>query len=173
MQQYRGRVHQAFPDMGPAFNERKAAWRRVWGQWQAAGSPSDRQDRLIVWLAEAIRSTTPGKIGPLPADPAFFPQGQAPPAVAKEPTRPAERPREAPQKPPKDVAAAKPVARPAAAKRAMEQPPRLSAPAALYSEAGPEGRGAAAPANRSGPRRAVAPAGRRRTGARLPVHKES
>ncbi len=126
VQQYRSGVYRAFPDKGPAFNDRKAAWYRVWGLWQAAGSPNDQQDRLIVWLARAIASTAPGKIGPLPADPTFFPQGQVPQAVAKAPTGPAETPA-APQKPAKDVAAA--IA--ATAKKAMEQPPRLPEPPAI------------------------------------------
>ena len=140
VQQYRSRVYQAFPDKGTAFDDRKAAWYRVWGLWQAAGSPSDQQDRLIAWLSGAIRGTAAEKTGPLPADPTFFPQGQVPQAVAKEPVPPAEKTAAAPQKPAKDVAAALA----AAAKKAMEQPPRLPAPPAIALK--PDRRAAEIPA---------------------------
>ncbi|MGA2066317.1 MAG: hypothetical protein ABSG86_15180 [Thermoguttaceae bacterium] len=82
VRQYRLLVQQSFHDQPAGFVARREAWFRVWSRWEAAGSLPDQQDRLIDWLEAAIRSSRPGAIAPLPADPRFGPV--APPGpVAK------------------------------------------------------------------------------------------
>jgi hypothetical protein len=39
--------------------------------WEKAGSPPEQQDRLIDWLADAIKASTKASTGPLPPDPKF------------------------------------------------------------------------------------------------------
>ncbi len=86
--QYRSQVYETFHDQGQPFHERQEAWYQVWDKWQQAGSPVDQQDRLMDWLAGAIRNSAADKIGPLPVTPQFAAQREPPtlptlPPIAK------------------------------------------------------------------------------------------
>ena len=71
VQKYRGQVYKTFQGQGPTFTERQEAWYRVWGLWEAAGSPADQRNRLIAWFEGGIRNSMPGKISPLAPRPQF------------------------------------------------------------------------------------------------------
>ena len=64
--------------------DRQEAWYRIWSAWEKAGSPPEQQDRLMDWLADAIKASSQGTIGPLPADPKFASDEElVPEALAK------------------------------------------------------------------------------------------
>ena len=93
VERYHSQVYQSFE--GPGLTERKEAWYRVWEAWEAAGSPSDQRDRLMAWLDGGIRSSMPGKIGPLPADPTFTSREPPSKSARKKVTPPTATPAEA------------------------------------------------------------------------------
>lgn len=77
VRQFRVRVYQTFRLNRDRFTQRRLAWDRVQGLWEAAGGPTEQQHRLIDWLQLAIRNSSPASIGPLPADPVFEPRKSA------------------------------------------------------------------------------------------------
>ncbi len=85
VRQYRAEVYETFGRKAATLVERQEAWYRVWKLWEAAGSRPEQQDRLIDWLAAAIRCSVRESIAPLPPDPKFgeMPE-RRPPAGKKE-----------------------------------------------------------------------------------------
>ncbi len=71
VRQYRAEVYKTFHERPRNLVDRQEAWYRIWSLWQKAGSPPEQQDRLMDWLAEAIKVSGKDSIGPLPADPIF------------------------------------------------------------------------------------------------------
>jgi hypothetical protein len=89
VQSYCSQIYLTFEGQGPTLAERREAWYRVYGLWEAAGSPSDQRDRLIAWLEGGIHSSLPGKIAPLPPDPTFTPRESPSKLARKKATTPA------------------------------------------------------------------------------------
>jgi hypothetical protein len=71
VRQYRSEVYETFQKRPRELMDRQDAWYRIWSLWEKAGSPPEQQDRLMDWLADAIRASGKDAIGPLPADPKF------------------------------------------------------------------------------------------------------
>ena len=71
--EYRIVVYRTFRQRRVEHNRRRRAWDRVLALWRAAGSPPDQRPKLIGWLRSAKRSSSPGVVGLLPADPEFQP----------------------------------------------------------------------------------------------------
>jgi hypothetical protein len=82
VREYRRRLmaQATFPEPSASFLERREAWFRVWSRWEAAGSPAERQDRLIDWLEAAIKASAQSPMDALPADPRFGDVPALPPA---------------------------------------------------------------------------------------------
>ncbi len=78
---YRTQVSDNFRTLGKEFFDRQEAWFRIWSAWEKAGSLPEQQDHLMDWLAEAIRTSSKGSLGPLPADPKFGPDIELVPAA--------------------------------------------------------------------------------------------
>ena len=70
---YRTAVYDNFRQQGKELVDRQEAWYRIWSAWEKAGSPPEQQDRLMDWLADAIKASSKESLGPLPADPKFGP----------------------------------------------------------------------------------------------------
>lgn len=68
---FRIRVYDTFRQERDVFARRGAAWNHVLSSWEAAGGRFEQQGTLIDWLQAAIRSSTPGAVGPLPPVPDF------------------------------------------------------------------------------------------------------
>jgi hypothetical protein len=71
VRRYRGLVFDAFHKQLDVYGQRQQAWLDTHLDWKLAGSRFEQQDKLIDWLELAIRSVTPGAIGPIPAKPYF------------------------------------------------------------------------------------------------------
>ena len=71
VRQYRSEVYETFRKRPRDLVDRQEAWYRIWSLWEKAGSPPEQQDRLMDWLADAIKASTKDSIGPLPPDPKF------------------------------------------------------------------------------------------------------
>ncbi|MGO9115269.1 MAG: hypothetical protein ACLP9L_39150 [Thermoguttaceae bacterium] len=71
VRQYRSEVYETFRKQPRDMVDRQEAWYRIWSLWEKAGSPPEQQDRLMDWLADAIKASTKDSISPLPADPKF------------------------------------------------------------------------------------------------------
>ncbi len=71
VRQYRLDVYETFRKRPRDLVDRQEAWYRIWSLWEKAGSPPDQQDRLMDWLAAAIKVSSQDSVGPLPADPKF------------------------------------------------------------------------------------------------------
>ena len=71
VRQYRTDVYETFGKRPKELVDRQEAWYRIWSLWEKAGSPPEQQDRLMDWLAGAIKASAKDSIGPLPPDPAF------------------------------------------------------------------------------------------------------
>ena len=71
VRQYRSDVYETFPKRPRDLVDRQEAWYRIWSLWEKAGSPPEQQDRLMDWLADAIKASAKDSIGPLPPDPKF------------------------------------------------------------------------------------------------------
>ncbi len=71
VRQYRTEVYDTFGKRPRDLVDRQEAWYRIWSLWEKAGSPPEQQDRLMDWLADAIKASAKDAIGPLPADPKF------------------------------------------------------------------------------------------------------
>ncbi len=100
VRQYRSTVYDTFQKRPRDMVDRQEAWYRIWSLWEISGSPPEQQDRLMDWLADAIKASTKDSIGPLPHDPRFgvdvplvpeqlVKQLTQPPAGKPEGTRPA------------------------------------------------------------------------------------
>ena len=74
MRQYRSDVYDNFRQRPKAMVDRQEAWYRIWSQWEKAGSPPEQQDRLMDWLAAAIKVSSKNAIAALPPDPVFDPK---------------------------------------------------------------------------------------------------
>lgn len=68
---YREDVYKNFGQRQQELVHRQEAWYRVWSAWEKAGSLPEQQDRLMDWLAAAIKASSQGTLGRLPADPRF------------------------------------------------------------------------------------------------------
>jgi hypothetical protein len=68
---YRTQVYENFRQRGTELVDRQEAWYRIWSAWEKAGSPPEQQDRLMDWLADAIKASSKDSLRPLPADPKF------------------------------------------------------------------------------------------------------
>ena len=102
VRQYRKAVYNRYQTQPREMQQRQEAWFRVWSAWEAAGSPANQQDRLLDWLADAIRTTSHETVDRLPADPKFGPGAErAPegPQVAKLTPVPQRTPSRAPSPP--------------------------------------------------------------------------
>ena len=71
VRQYRSEVYETFRKQPRDLVDRQEAWYRIWSPWEKAGSPPEQQDRLMDWLADAVKASTKDSIGPLPPDPKF------------------------------------------------------------------------------------------------------
>ena len=71
VRQYRSDVYETFRKRPRDMVDRQEAWYRIWSLWEKAGSPPEQQDRLMDWLADAIKASTKDSIAPLPPDPKF------------------------------------------------------------------------------------------------------
>jgi hypothetical protein len=71
VRQYRTEVYETFGKRPTDLVDRQEAWYRIWSKWEKAGSPPQQQDRLMDWLADAIKASSKGSIRPLPPDPKF------------------------------------------------------------------------------------------------------
>ena len=71
VRQYRAEVYDTFRKEPRDMVDRQEAWYRIWSQWEKSGSPPEQQDRLMDWLADAIKASTKDSIAPLPPDPKF------------------------------------------------------------------------------------------------------
>jgi hypothetical protein len=100
VRQYRSQAYDTFGKRPRDLVDRQEAWYRIWSAWEKAGSPPEQQDRLMDWLAGAIKVSSKDAIGPLPADPKFgddvelvseqfVKQLAQPPAARPDGTRPA------------------------------------------------------------------------------------
>ncbi len=78
---YRTQVYENFRQQGKELVDRQEAWYRIWSAWEKAGSPPEQQDRLMDWLADAIKASSKESLGPLPADPKFGPDIELVPAA--------------------------------------------------------------------------------------------
>ena len=82
---YRAAVYENFKQSEHEFVRRRDAWFRIWSAWEKAGSPPEQQDRLMDWLAAAIKASSKTALGPLPADPRFGPDVElVPEALVKQ-----------------------------------------------------------------------------------------
>jgi hypothetical protein len=81
---YRTKVYDSFHRRGKELVDRQEAWYRIWSAWEKAGSPPEQQDRLMDWLADAIKASSKDTLGPLPADPKFGPDVELVPAALVE-----------------------------------------------------------------------------------------
>ncbi|MEI8372874.1 MAG: hypothetical protein WCJ35_08575 [Planctomycetota bacterium] len=71
VRQYRSDVYETFRKQPRDLVDRQEAWYRIWSLWEKAGSPPEQQDRLMDWLADAIKASNKASISSLPADPKF------------------------------------------------------------------------------------------------------
>jgi hypothetical protein len=71
VRQYRWQVYETFHKQPRDMVDRQDAWYRIWSLWEKSGSPPEQQDRLMDWLADAIKASAKDSIGQLPADPKF------------------------------------------------------------------------------------------------------
>ena len=71
VRQYRAEVYDTFHTRPRDMVDRQEAWYRIWSLWEKSGSPPEQQDRLMDWLADAIKVSGKDSIGPLPPDPKF------------------------------------------------------------------------------------------------------
>jgi hypothetical protein len=71
VRQYRAEVYDTFRKQPHDMVDRQEAWYRIWSLWEKSGSPPEQQDRLMDWLADAIKASTKDSIRPLPPDPKF------------------------------------------------------------------------------------------------------
>lgn len=71
VREYRSDVYDTFRKRPHDLVDRQDAWFRIWSLWEKAGSPPEQQDRLMDWLADAIKVSAKDAIGPLPPDPKF------------------------------------------------------------------------------------------------------
>jgi len=89
VRQYRSDVYETFRKQPRDLVDRQEAWYRIWSLWEKAGSPPEQQDRLMDWLAEAIKASSKDSIRSLPADPKFGDDVQlVPELLVKQLTRP-------------------------------------------------------------------------------------
>ena len=102
VRQYRLVVYETFHKRPRDMVDRQESWYRIWSLWEKSGSPPEQQDRLMDWLADAIKASAKDSIGPLPPDPKFgdedalvpeqlVKQLTQPPAARPDETRPAVR----------------------------------------------------------------------------------
>ena len=94
-------VYETFRKQPRDMVDRQEAWYRIWSLWEKAGSPPEQQDRLMDWLADAIKASAKDSIGPLPPDPKFGDEVElVPEQLVKQLTQPpAARPRSKPSGP--------------------------------------------------------------------------
>ncbi len=78
---YRTKVYDNFSKRENELIDRQEAWYRIWSAWEKAGSPPEQQDRLMDWLAAAIKASSKESLGPLPVDPKFGPDVELVPEV--------------------------------------------------------------------------------------------
>ncbi len=71
VRQYRSEAYETFHKRPRDLVDREDAWYRIWSLWEKAGSPPEQQDRLLNWLADAIKASSKDSIGPLPPDAKF------------------------------------------------------------------------------------------------------
>ena len=71
VRQYRSKVYDTFQKQPRDLVDRQEAWYRIWSLWEKSGSPPEQQDRLLDWLADAIKASSKDSVGPLPPDPRF------------------------------------------------------------------------------------------------------
>ena len=71
VRQYRSEVYETFHKRPRDMVDRQESWYRIWSLWEKSGSPPEQQDRLMDWLADAIKASAKDSIGPLPPDPKF------------------------------------------------------------------------------------------------------
>ncbi len=55
VRQYRAEVYDTFHKQPRDMVDRQDAWYRIWSLWEKSGSPPEQQDRLMDWLADAIK----------------------------------------------------------------------------------------------------------------------
>ena len=67
VRQYRAEVYGTFDKQPRELVDRQEAWYRIWSLWEKAGSPPEQQDRLMDWLADAIKASTKDSIRPAAA----------------------------------------------------------------------------------------------------------
>jgi hypothetical protein len=95
VRQYRAEVYGTFDKRPRELVDRQEAWYRIWSLWEKAGSPPEQQDRLMDWLAAAIKASGQDSIRPLPPDPKFGEGVElVPEELVKRLTRPAPPPAE-------------------------------------------------------------------------------
>ena len=97
VRQYRTQVFDTFDKRPQDMMQRQDAWFRIWSLWEKAGSPAEQQDRLMDWLAAAIKASNKDSIGPLPPDPKF---GEGVELVPEELVKQLMQPPKEPQGPP-------------------------------------------------------------------------
>ena len=56
VRQYRWQVYETFHKQPRDMVDRQEAWYRIWSLWEKSGSPPEQQDRLMDWLADAIKA---------------------------------------------------------------------------------------------------------------------
>ncbi|MGA2257144.1 MAG: hypothetical protein ABSG53_21025 [Thermoguttaceae bacterium] len=71
VRQYRSEVYGTFHKRPRDLIDRQDSWYRIWTLWEKSGSPPEQQDRLMDWLADAIKASAKDSFGPLPPDPTF------------------------------------------------------------------------------------------------------
>lgn len=64
--EYRLRTYQAFRLDRAELKRRREAWQALHDRWIDAGRPAATRNRVIGWLVEASKNSTPGRIAPLP-----------------------------------------------------------------------------------------------------------
>ena len=89
VRQYRSEVYETFRKQPRDLVDRQEAWYRIWSLWEKAGSPPQQQDRLMDWLADAIKASARDSIRPLPPDPKFAEDAElVPEQLVKQLTQP-------------------------------------------------------------------------------------
>jgi len=71
VRQYRLVVYETFNKRPREMVDRQESWYRVWLLWEKSGGRPEQQDRLMDWLADAIKASARDSTGPLPSDPKF------------------------------------------------------------------------------------------------------
>ena len=100
VRRYRSEVYETFHKQPREMLEREDAWYRIWSLWEKAGSPPEQQDRLMDWLAAAVKLSTKDTVGQLPPDPKF---GADVPLVSEQLVKELSKPPAADKRPAEDV----------------------------------------------------------------------